>query len=201
MRRPLRPQTGAHDPQLASMMRLMVGDIAAGCPGGALFSEFLCLALAAHVAQRYGGETPPRCVEGGLSRRQMDAVRDAIEAGLGSELSLVQPAAVAGLGRAGHVGLRTIDRHHASRVRDAVPSRQGAGPACTRPRARGLSTDVEAAARLLHGATLSGKSYDTTPDGRMGWYEYFVRQGHPVYVPDQVGRARSGFNQAVFNDV
>ena len=36
---------------------------------------------------------------------------------------------------------------------------------------------------MLHGATLSGKSYDTTPDGRMGWYEYFVRQGHPVYVP------------------
>lgn len=54
---------------------------------------------------------------------------------------------------------------------------------------------------LVHGATLSGKSYDTTPDGRMGWYEYFVRQGHPVYVPDQVGRARSGFNQAIFNDV
>jgi pimeloyl-ACP methyl ester carboxylesterase len=54
---------------------------------------------------------------------------------------------------------------------------------------------------LLHGATLSGKSYDTTPDGRMGWYEYFVREGHPVYVPDQVGRARSGFNQAIFNDV
>ena len=25
-----------------------------------------------------------------------------------------------------------------------------------------------------------------------GLYEYFVRQGHPVYVPDQVGRARSG---------
>jgi hypothetical protein len=53
----------------------------------------------------------------------------------------------------------------------------------------------------VHGATLSGKSYDTTPDGRMGWYEYFVRQGHPVYVPDQVGRGRSGFNQAIFNDV
>src|SRR4029079_3237987 len=29
----------------------------------------------------------------------------------------------------------------------------------------------------------------------------FVRKGHPVYVPDQVGRGRSGFNQAVFNDV
>ena len=35
----------------------------------------------------------------------------------------------------------------------------------------------------------------------MGWDEYFVRQGHPVYVPDQVGRGRSGFNQAVFNNV
>jgi hypothetical protein len=54
---------------------------------------------------------------------------------------------------------------------------------------------------LMHGATLSGKTYDTTPDGRMGWYDYFVRQGHPTYVPDQVGRARSGFDQAIFNDV
>ena len=54
---------------------------------------------------------------------------------------------------------------------------------------------------MLHGATLSGKSYDTTPDGRMGWYEYFVRQGHPVYIPDQVSRARSGFDIATYNEV
>jgi len=54
---------------------------------------------------------------------------------------------------------------------------------------------------MVHGATLTGKSWETTPDGRMGWDEYFVRRGHPVYVPDQVGRGRSGFNQAVFNDV
>ena len=54
---------------------------------------------------------------------------------------------------------------------------------------------------MVHGATLTGKSYETTPDGRMGWDEYFVRRGHPVYVPDQVGRGRSGFNQAPFNDV
>jgi pimeloyl-ACP methyl ester carboxylesterase len=52
---------------------------------------------------------------------------------------------------------------------------------------------------MVHGATLTGKSWETTPDGRMGWDEYFVRKGHPVYVPDQVGRGRSGFNQAVFN--
>jgi pimeloyl-ACP methyl ester carboxylesterase len=54
---------------------------------------------------------------------------------------------------------------------------------------------------MIHGATLTGKSWETTPDGRMGWDEYFVRKGHPVYVPDQVGRGRSGFNQAVLNDV
>ena len=54
---------------------------------------------------------------------------------------------------------------------------------------------------MVHGATLTGKSWETTPDGRMGWDEYFVRKGHPVYVPDQVGRGRSGFNQALLNDV
>src|SRR5690349_10388296 len=53
---------------------------------------------------------------------------------------------------------------------------------------------------MIHGATLTGKTWETTPDGRMGWDEYFVRKGHAVYVPYQVGRGRSGFNQAVFND-
>ncbi len=54
---------------------------------------------------------------------------------------------------------------------------------------------------MVQGAGLSGKTYDTTPDGRMGWFEYFVRQAHPVYVVDQVGRARLGFNQARLNRV
>lgn len=54
---------------------------------------------------------------------------------------------------------------------------------------------------MVHGAGLSGNSFDTTPDGRMGWYEYFVRRSLPVYVVDQVGRGRSGFNQAIFNAV
>ncbi|MFV0359257.1 hypothetical protein [Tropicimonas sp.] len=54
---------------------------------------------------------------------------------------------------------------------------------------------------MLHGATLSGKTYDTTPDGRMGWFEYFVRQGHPSYVPDQISRGRSGFDPGIYNDV
>jgi pimeloyl-ACP methyl ester carboxylesterase len=54
---------------------------------------------------------------------------------------------------------------------------------------------------MIHGSTLTGKCWETTPDGRMGWDEYFVRKGHAAYVPDQVARGRSGFNQAVFNNV
>jgi hypothetical protein len=52
---------------------------------------------------------------------------------------------------------------------------------------------------MVHGGILSGKSFETTPDGRMGWDEYFVRKGHTVFVPDQVARARSGFDQSIFN--
>lgn len=54
---------------------------------------------------------------------------------------------------------------------------------------------------LIHGGQLSGAIYETTPDGRMGWDEYFVRNGFPVYVPDQVGRARSGYDASVIHKV
>lgn len=54
---------------------------------------------------------------------------------------------------------------------------------------------------LMHGCCLSAMSWDDTPDGRMGWTEYFLRKHHPVYTPDQVGRARSGFDATVINQV
>jgi len=54
---------------------------------------------------------------------------------------------------------------------------------------------------LVHGGTLTGKVFETQPDGRMGWAEYFVRKGYPVYLPEQVSRGRSGFNHAIYNDV
>jgi hypothetical protein len=47
---------------------------------------------------------------------------------------------------------------------------------------------------FVHGCGLSSKTWETTPDGRMGWNEYFVRKGFDTYMADQVGRARSGFN-------
>jgi hypothetical protein len=47
---------------------------------------------------------------------------------------------------------------------------------------------------MVHGCCLSSKTWETTPDGRMGWNEYFLRKGRPVYLADQVSRARSGFD-------
>jgi hypothetical protein len=54
---------------------------------------------------------------------------------------------------------------------------------------------------MLHGCCLSGKTWETTPDGRMGWEEYFVRRHRPVYIPDQVSRARSGFDSTTISQV
>ena len=47
---------------------------------------------------------------------------------------------------------------------------------------------------MVHGCCLSSKTWETTPDGRMGWNEYFVRKGRSVYLADQSSRARSGFD-------
>jgi hypothetical protein len=52
---------------------------------------------------------------------------------------------------------------------------------------------------IVHGCCLSTKSWQTTPDGRMGWDEYFVRQGFDTYMIDQVSRARSGFDATKYN--
>jgi hypothetical protein len=54
---------------------------------------------------------------------------------------------------------------------------------------------------LIHGCCLTGKTWETTPDGRMGWDEYFVRQGHPTYVIDQVWRGRSAADPSAINAV
>ncbi|HYT04758.1 MAG TPA: hypothetical protein VEM13_07735 [Gemmatimonadales bacterium] len=54
---------------------------------------------------------------------------------------------------------------------------------------------------FVHGCCLSSKTWETTPDGREGWYEYFVRNGHPTYLADQSSRARSGFNATIYNEV
>jgi hypothetical protein len=54
---------------------------------------------------------------------------------------------------------------------------------------------------IVHGCCLSTKSWQTTPDGRMGFDEYFVRKGFDTYMIDQVARARSGFDATNYNSV
>jgi pimeloyl-ACP methyl ester carboxylesterase len=54
---------------------------------------------------------------------------------------------------------------------------------------------------FVHGCCLSSKTWETTPDGRMGWYEYFTRKGFDTYMADQVGRARSGFDALQYQKV
>lgn len=46
---------------------------------------------------------------------------------------------------------------------------------------------------LVHGGGLSGASWETTPDGRPGWVELFLRRGVPVFLIDNVERGRAGF--------
>jgi hypothetical protein len=46
---------------------------------------------------------------------------------------------------------------------------------------------------MWHGGGLTGVTYETTPDGREGWRNYFLRKGWAVYNSDAVERGRSGF--------
>ncbi|MBV9557490.1 MAG: esterase [Pseudolabrys sp.] len=46
---------------------------------------------------------------------------------------------------------------------------------------------------MWHGGGLTGVTYETTPDGREGWMNMFIRKGWDVYNSDAVERGRSGF--------
>ena len=46
---------------------------------------------------------------------------------------------------------------------------------------------------MWHGGGLTGVTYETTPDGREGWLNYFVKQGWDTYNSDAVERGRAGW--------
>lgn len=79
-------------------------------------------------------------------------------------------------------GTTTVDQMY---VHYQIPADAGAHPSIT----------------LIHGCCLTGKTWETTPDGRMGWDEYFVRRGYPTYVIDQVWRGRSAADLSAINAV
>jgi pimeloyl-ACP methyl ester carboxylesterase len=46
---------------------------------------------------------------------------------------------------------------------------------------------------MWHGGGLTGVTYETKPDGKPGWLNYFLRKGWDTYVSDAVERGRSGW--------
>src|SRR5690349_9048617 len=46
---------------------------------------------------------------------------------------------------------------------------------------------------LWHGGGFTGATYESTPDGREGWLNMFVRKGWDVYVSDAVERGRASW--------
>lgn len=49
---------------------------------------------------------------------------------------------------------------------------------------------------MWHGGGLTGVTYETTPDGREGWLNYFVKKGWAVYNSDAVERGRAGWTDS-----
>jgi pimeloyl-ACP methyl ester carboxylesterase len=54
---------------------------------------------------------------------------------------------------------------------------------------------------LFPGGGLSGVQYQTTPDGREGWADFFVRRGFTTFVVDPPGLGRAGASIDEFNRV
>lgn len=46
---------------------------------------------------------------------------------------------------------------------------------------------------LWHGGGLTGVSFETKPDGKPGWEDFFLKAGHSVYVSDSVERGRASW--------
>jgi hypothetical protein len=53
---------------------------------------------------------------------------------------------------------------------------------------------------VVHGSGYSGSCLEATPDGRMGWLPYALQNNLSMFVVDQAGRARSGFDRSVYHE-
>ena len=48
---------------------------------------------------------------------------------------------------------------------------------------------------MMHGGGLSGVTWETKPDGRPGWQQFFLGLGHDVYVAVAVERGRASWSR------
>src|SRR5205809_1208635 len=51
---------------------------------------------------------------------------------------------------------------------------------------------------IIPGGAQTATNFTGTPDGREGWAQFFLRRGYAVYIVEQPGRSRSGY-QAQLN--
>jgi AraC family transcriptional regulator len=87
-----------NDPQIIRLVKSIQADIASGLLGGSLFSESVAIALSVHIASHYSAEKPLlESYRGGLSRSNLNRVREYIDAHMGNRLELGELASVAGL--------------------------------------------------------------------------------------------------------
>ncbi|MEU0468376.1 alpha/beta hydrolase [Amycolatopsis sp. NPDC006131] len=54
---------------------------------------------------------------------------------------------------------------------------------------------------MIHGGGLTGLCWESTPDGRAGWADFFARRGFPTYVMDQPARGRSAWSPEEHGDL
>ncbi|TFK43331.1 Alpha/beta hydrolase family-domain-containing protein [Crucibulum laeve] len=50
---------------------------------------------------------------------------------------------------------------------------------------------------FIHGNGMTGTNFLNTPDGRLGWADYFLSKGYEIYIVDQQSRGRSAWQKDV----
>lgn len=85
-----------HDPSLCGLMRLMVREIAEGCPNGPLVAESLSVGLAQRILSGHATGARPRRERGTLTGSQRQRVEALIAAELGGPIPLARMAETAG---------------------------------------------------------------------------------------------------------
>jgi AraC family transcriptional regulator len=94
----LRPQYAITDPHVSRLMLNMVDEAAAGCPGGKLYGEALCISLASYLMSRFGAADRRTAKPGGtLSRAMSERVVDFMHANIDRNISLAELGELVGL--------------------------------------------------------------------------------------------------------
>lgn len=84
------------DPELTSVLRAMVAEVAAGSPQGPLYAQCLSLGIAMRLNERAAPRGAARVERGKLSAAQLRRIDDLVDSQLSKEISLTELAAVAG---------------------------------------------------------------------------------------------------------